>query len=65
MENEIHKTTLKMMEADMVRKKYDVIDDMLRREQMHYTKQQNELEDVLKQQKKELGICLFTGYISK
>lgn len=48
----------------MVRKKYDVIDDMLRREQMHYTKQQNELEDVLKQQKKELGIYLSDAFLS-
>jgi hypothetical protein len=32
LENEIHKTSLKMMEADMVRKKYDVILEMLKKE---------------------------------
>ena len=31
LENEIHKTSLKMMEGDMVRKKYDVILDMLKK----------------------------------
>ena len=44
LENEIHKTTLKMMEADMVRKKYDVILDMLRQERLSYMTQIEELE---------------------
>jgi hypothetical protein len=35
LENEIHKTSLKMMEADMVRKKYDVILEMLKKERAH------------------------------
>ena len=55
MENEIHKISLKMNEADMVRKKYDVIRDMLRREKMYYTRQQSQLEGVLKEQNKERG----------
>ena len=55
LENEIHKITLKMMEGEMVKKKYDVIHDMLRKEQVHYTRQQMELEEVMKYQQKELG----------
>ena len=31
LENEIHKTNLKMMEAVMVRKKYDFIKDLLKK----------------------------------
>ena len=45
-----------MNEADMVRNKYDVIRDMLRREKMYYTKQQSQLEGVLQQQDKERQI---------
>ena len=44
-----------MNEADMVRNKYDLIHDMLRREKMYYSRQQSQLEGVLKEQKKELG----------
>ena len=55
LENEIHKITLKMMEGEMVRKKYDVIHDMLKKEQVHYARQQMELEAVIKIQQKELG----------
>ena len=31
LENEIHKTSLKMMESDMVKKKYQIIHDMLKK----------------------------------
>ena len=55
LENEIHKITLKMMEGEMVRKKYDVIHDMLKKEQVHYARQQIELEAGIKSQQKELG----------
>ena len=55
LENEIHKISLKMNEADMVRNKYDLIHDMLRREKMYYSRQQSQLEGVLSEQKKELG----------
>ena len=55
LENEIHKTSLKMMEADMVRNKYSLIHDMLRREKMYYCKQQSQLDELLKQKNKELG----------
>ena len=44
-----------MNEADMVRNKYDLIHDMLRREKMYYSRQQSQLEGVLGEQKKELG----------
>ena len=55
LENEIHKITLQMMEGEMVRKKYDVIHDMLRKEQGHYARQQMEREAGIKNQQKELG----------
>ena len=55
LENEIHKTSLKMMEGDMVRKKYDVIIDMLRKEQMHYTRQLKQLEKLISTQMKDIG----------
>ena len=54
LENEIHKTTLKMMEADMVRKKYDVILDMLRQERLSYMTQIEELEANNQSQLKEV-----------
>ena len=47
-----------MNEADMVRNKYDVIRDMLRREKMYYTRQQSQLEGVLKEQNKERGLFI-------
>ena len=55
LENEIHKITLKMMEGEMVRKKYDIIHDMLKKEHVHYARQQMQLEEVLNQQQKEKG----------
>ena len=55
LENEIHKTSLKMMEGNMVRKKYDVILDMLKKEQMHYTRQSKQLEDMISLQIKDMG----------
>ena len=54
LENEIHKTTLKMMEADMVRKKYDVILDMLRQERLSYMTQIEDLEMNNTSQQKEV-----------
>ena len=56
MENEIHKISLKMMEADMVRNKYDLIHEMLRKEKVYYTKQQSQLEEEITLKNKELGI---------
>ena len=39
----------------MVRNKYDLIHDMLRKEKMYYSKQQAQLDEVLQQKNKELG----------
>ena len=64
-ENEIHKTSLKMMEGEMVRKKYNVIQDMLRREKIHYTRQQRQLEQVIQEQNKELGNWTFSSRVTK
>ena len=47
-----------MMEGEMVRKKYDIIHDMLKKEQVHYARQQMELEAGIKIQQKELGELL-------
>lgn len=54
LENEIHKTSLKMMEADMVRKKYDVILDMLKQERMGYITHIELLETNCKSQQKDV-----------
>ena len=54
LENEIHKTGLKMMEADMVRKKYDIILDMLKQERTGYISQIEILEDNWETQNKDV-----------
>ena len=54
LENEIHKTSLKMMEADMVKKKYDVILDMLKQERMGYITHIELLETNCKTQQKDV-----------
>ena len=54
LENEIHKTGLKMMEADMVRKKYDIILDMLKQERMGYITQIENLEKNVNSQQKDV-----------
>ena len=54
LENEIHKTGLKMMEADMVRKKYDIILDMLKQERMGYITQIENLESNCNSQQKDV-----------
>ena len=55
LENEIHKTGLKMMEADMVRKKYDIILDMLKQERMGYITQIENLELSCNSQQKDVN----------
>ena len=55
MENEIHKTSLKMTEADMIKKKYEVILDMLKKERLNYTKQINKMESFEADQMKEMS----------
>lgn len=54
LENEIHKTSLKMMEADMVRKKYDIILDMLKQERLGYITQIESLEETCKTQQTDV-----------
>ena len=56
LENEIHKTSLKMTESEMVKKKYGLILDMLKREQLSYTKQINQMEAVEEGQTKEIEV---------
>ena len=55
-ENEIHKTSLKLTEADMIKKKYNVILDMLKKENLSYTKQINQLETFEEKQSKDIEI---------
>ena len=50
-----------MMEGEMVRKKYDVIHDMLKKEQVHYSRQQQQLDQVFKTQLREVGKVLVNG----
>ena len=55
-ENEIHKTSLKLTEADMIKKKYSVILDMLKKENLSYTKQVTQLETFEAKQSKDIEI---------
>ena len=55
-ENEIHKTSLKLTEADMIKKKYNDILDMLKKENLSYTKQVNQLETFEGKQSKDIEI---------
>ena len=55
LENEIHKTSLKMNEADMIKKKYELILDMLKKERLNYTKQINKMEMFEADQMKEIA----------
>ena len=55
LENEIHKTNLKLNEADMIKKKYELILDMLKKERLNYTKQISKMELFEAQQMKEIA----------
>ena len=55
LENEIHKTNLKLNEADMIKKKYELILDMLKKERLNYTKQISKMELFEVQQMKEIA----------
>ena len=55
LENEIHKTNLKLNEADMIKKKYELILDMLKKERLNYTKQINKMESFEAEQMKEIA----------
>ena len=56
LENEIHKTSLKMTEADMVRKKYTEILDMLKKDKLSFAKQIAHLESIEDGQSKEIEV---------
>ena len=56
LENEIHKTSLKMTEADMVKKKYNLILDMFKKETLSYSKQIGQMESFADGQQKEIEI---------
>ena len=53
-ENEIHKTSLKLTEAEMIKKNYNIILEMLKKENLSYTKQINQLETFDGKQSKEI-----------
>ena len=53
-ENEIHKTSLKLTEAEMIKKNYSSILEMLKKENLSYTKQINQLETFDGKQSKEI-----------
>lgn len=55
-ENEIHKTSLKLTEADMVKKNYNIILDMLKKENLSYTKQINQLETFEGKQSQDIEV---------
>ena len=55
LENEIHKTNLKLNEADMIKKKYELILDMLKKERLNYTKQITKMESFEAEQMKEIA----------
>ena len=56
LENEIHKTSLKMTEAEMVKKNYNIILDMLKKEKLSYKKQIEQMEFFEDGQLKEIEI---------
>ena len=55
LENEIHKTNLKLNEADMIKKKYELMLDMLKKERLNYTKQITKMESFEAEQMKEIA----------
>lgn len=54
LENEIHKTNLKLMEGDTIKKKYVTILDMLKRERLTFSNQLEGLESQLRKQDDEI-----------
>ena len=54
LENEIHKTNLKLMEGETIKKKYSTILDMLKKERLSFTNQLESLEGQLKKQDDEI-----------
>ena len=54
LENEIHKTNLKLMEGETIKKKYMTILDMLKKERLTFGNQIEGLEAQLKKQDEEI-----------
>ena len=54
MENEIHKTNLKLMEGETIKKKYTSILDMLKKERLTFSNQLEALESTIKKQDDEI-----------
>ena len=54
LENEIHKTNLKLMEGETIKKKYMTILDMLKKERLTFGNQIEGLEAQLKKQEEEI-----------
>ncbi|TRY80512.1 hypothetical protein TCAL_10729, partial [Tigriopus californicus] len=54
LENEIHKTNLKLMEGETIKKKYNTILDMLKKERLTFGNQLENLEGTLKKQDDEI-----------
>lgn len=54
LENEIHKTNLKLMEGETIRKKYNAILDMLKKERLTFGNQLESLEGTLRKQEDEI-----------
>ena len=55
LENEIHKTNLKLMEGETIKKKYASILDMLKKERLTFGNQLESLEFQLKRQEEEIS----------
>ena len=54
LENEIHKTNLKLMEGETIKKKYTSILDMLKKERLTFSNQLEALESTIKKQDDEI-----------
>ena len=54
LDNEIHKTMMKVMEAEMVQSKLENILSMLKKERLTYSSSIEELEDFMREQKGEI-----------
>ena len=54
LENEIHKTNLKLMEGETIKKKYMTILDMLKKERLTFGNQIEGLEAQLRKQEEEI-----------
>jgi DNA repair ATPase RecN len=54
LENEIHKTNLKLMEGETIKKKYNSILDMLKKERLTFGNQLEGLENQIKKQDEEI-----------